>query len=99
MGNSTFRYVICYDVTDDRRRRRLADCLDGYGDRVQYSVFEGVLERSLYEELLNDVRAIIDEADDGVLIYAICGSCSKRRTAIGQSETEELPGSEIVFIV
>jgi len=31
--------LISYDVRDDRRRRRAAKILAGYGDRVQYSVF------------------------------------------------------------
>ena len=33
------RILVCYDVTDDRRRTRLAKKLRSFGDRVQYSVF------------------------------------------------------------
>jgi len=33
-------WVVCYDVVDDRRRYRIMKTMTGYGDRVQYSVFE-----------------------------------------------------------
>lgn len=32
-------HLLSYDVRDDRRRRRAARLLEGYGERVQYSVF------------------------------------------------------------
>ncbi|MBC7317262.1 MAG: CRISPR-associated endonuclease Cas2, partial [Chloroflexi bacterium] len=33
-------YVISYDIPNDRHRLRIAHLLEGYGERVQYSVFE-----------------------------------------------------------
>ena len=33
-------YLICYDVVNDRRRNRVSRLLEGYGLRVQKSVFE-----------------------------------------------------------
>jgi CRISPR-associated protein Cas2 len=33
------RYVITYDIADDRRREDLATLLSGYGPRVQLSAF------------------------------------------------------------
>lgn len=32
--------VVVYDIPDNKRRKKLADFLEGYGRRVQYSVFE-----------------------------------------------------------
>ena len=37
--DDTHLYLIAYDIPDDRRRDRLAKCLQRHGDRVQYSVF------------------------------------------------------------
>ena len=42
------RFVVCYDVADNKRRYKVAACLDGYGDRVQGSVFELRIERALF---------------------------------------------------
>ena len=36
--------VVSYDIPDDRRRTKLHRHLKGFGMRVQYSVFECVLE-------------------------------------------------------
>lgn len=33
-------YLISYDITADKRRNALAKLLEGFGSRVQYSVFE-----------------------------------------------------------
>ncbi|MDH2431447.1 CRISPR-associated endonuclease Cas2 [Pokkaliibacter sp. MBI-7] len=33
-------YLACFDIEDDRQRRKLGDLLLEYGDRVQHSVFE-----------------------------------------------------------
>jgi len=33
-------YLACFDIEDDRKRRKLGDLLLTYGDRVQHSVFE-----------------------------------------------------------
>ncbi len=33
-------YLISYDITADNRRNALAKLLEGFGSRVQYSVFE-----------------------------------------------------------
>jgi len=32
-----------YDIPSDKRRKKVSDLLEGYGQRVQYSVFECVL--------------------------------------------------------
>lgn len=33
------RFIVAYDISQDRRRDRIAKVLETYGDRVQYSVF------------------------------------------------------------
>ena len=38
-------YLVTYDITDDQRRTKVAKILEDFGDRVQYSVFEMILDR------------------------------------------------------
>lgn len=38
-ADTAHRYIVAYDVADDRRRSQIAKTLESYGDRVQYSVF------------------------------------------------------------
>jgi CRISPR-associated protein Cas2 len=33
------RFLVAYDIRDDRRLRSVATCVEGYGERIQYSVF------------------------------------------------------------
>ncbi len=93
------RYVICYDVSDDRRRRRLADCLDGYGDRVQESVFEAVLERALFDKLISEIGALLDPAGDRAVAYPLCNACDGKRVDLGLAAGTVPPGRERVIIV
>ena len=34
-----YRYVVTYDIPDDHTRKKVGDLLEGYGIRVQRSVF------------------------------------------------------------
>ncbi len=38
------RYLVSYDICDPKRLRRVARALEGFGVRLQYSVFECPLD-------------------------------------------------------
>jgi CRISPR-associated protein Cas2 len=80
------RYVVCYDVADDRRRQRLVDVLLDYGQRVEESVFECSLEASLATRMIDGVRAVVDTAEDKVLVYGLCENCADKAIVIGPVE-------------
>ena len=93
------RYLMCYDIPDDRRRTRLAKFLDGFGDRVQYSVFEAWLETEHFTQLEEGIRERMDEDEDTVAIYTLCGTCSAKVLRLGCAADGVAPGDEEVFIV
>ena len=99
MGSDTQRYVICYDVPSGKRRTRVAKALDSYGDRVQYSVFEAVLDRELFDSMLAEVKEIIDPQEDRVMAYCLCASCAGKRVILGLEPVDGIPGDEVAFIV
>jgi CRISPR-associated protein Cas2 len=84
-------YVIAYDIADDGRRVKVAEVLKDFGRRVQYSVFEARLDAELLERLRQRVCREIDEEDDTVRIYRLCGDCEPRAEIFGQGRrsTEE----------
>lgn len=43
------RFLVCYDIADDRRRDRMAKALLDYGARIQESVFLAELDDELAE--------------------------------------------------
>ncbi len=99
MADSRQRYVICYDIADDRRRRRVAECLEGYGERVQDSVFEAMLDRRLLDKLMELVKPNLDDGEDRLVIYSLCRACDGRRIDLGVAAAAPRVGDPLVIIV
>ena len=64
-------YIVVYDITCDKRRKKIADLLKGYGKRVQYSVFECVLPLAKYQELQQKLESKLNLAEDNVRFYPL----------------------------
>lgn len=64
-------YIVVYDITCDKRRKKIADLLKGYGKRVQYSVFECVLPIAKYHELQQKIRSRLNLAEDNIRFYPL----------------------------
>lgn len=62
------RYIVTYDITDDRRRAAVYKCLRGFGDHLQYSVFRCDLIDRRRVELIAALYELIDHATDQVLV-------------------------------
>ena len=97
MAEGVLSYVICYDIPSDRRRVRLAKLLDGYGHRVQYSVYEVVLSGALFVKLLKQIESIADAREDRVAFYPVCAACVRKRLMVGAAAA--WPDHERVFVV
>jgi CRISPR-associated protein Cas2 len=67
------RYLLIYDITDDRARTRVADlCLDYGLERIQYSAFWGDLPRTLQEELLLKIKRVLRGKIADVRLIPLC---------------------------
>ena len=86
--------VVSYDIADDRRRTRLHRELKNFGRRVQYSVFECVLEAKDFSRLQTAVKRVIRD-DDHVRYYRLCEPCRQQVTALGGTVTQ-LAGTLVV---
>ena len=63
-------YIVVYDIPCNKRRKKISDLLEGYGQRVQYSVFECVLNQNKYKELQKRPRKQVKFSEDiGILNY------------------------------
>jgi CRISPR-associated protein Cas2 len=67
-------WLVCYDVHDPERLRRTAKHLEGYGERMQYSVFRCWLTRLEMERLRWELTELLTPEDD-VLLIPLCDSC------------------------
>lgn len=60
-------YLVCYDICDDKRLRKTFQTVRGYGDHLQYSIFECQLTPSDLVKLRAELSAIIHHTEDQVL--------------------------------
>ncbi|WP_257326600.1 CRISPR-associated endonuclease Cas2 [Pseudoalteromonas rhizosphaerae] len=76
------RVLIALDVTDNRVRYRANKLILGFGERVQYSVFEiDVTQRQL--NLLHKQLNKLLNKQDKAHIFPLCGKCMGARKADG----------------
>jgi CRISPR-associated protein Cas2 len=89
-------YLVTYDVADDRRRRQVATLLEGYGRRVQWSVFECVLDPAQFDELRRRLKPRIRLPEDSVRFYPLSAQMLRQVVVWGEPPLTEPPGSIIV---
>ncbi len=70
-------YLFSYDVSDDKRRAKVAKCLEGFGERVQFSVFRVYVSPRSLARLRWELSRRMDSAD-GLLVIHLCSSCQAR---------------------
>lgn len=68
MAEYARRHLVAYDIVNDLKRSRLARKLEGYGDRVQYSVFVVDARPARLHRLRIEIEAMIDPLEDSILI-------------------------------
>lgn len=75
------RYLLCYDVRDERRLRRTIKVAERWGRRVQYSVFICDLSDIERARLEGDLRVELDVSVDYALLIDLgpAGDSSSRR--------------------
>lgn len=83
--------VICYDIPSNQRRTRVGKVLEGFGSRVQQSVFECDLTPKHYERLRRRLARIIRAEEDRVRFYTLCAGCRERIEVVGAGEVEKTP--------
>lgn len=93
-------HLVSYDITSDRLRNKVAKILEGFGKRVQYSVFECNLTEKRYEELYGKLLELTDGMEDGsICFYYICKNCEGKRQIIGVPENMDRFMQEEVIVV
>ena len=93
-------YLISYDITDNKVRRKVAKTLEGYGIRVQFSVFECDISKArfnlLYKELVEIMR---DEEEGNIRFYDLCANCVTKTKTIGVKSAAQEQEEEDLFII
>jgi CRISPR-associated protein Cas2 len=64
-------YLVCYDISDDKRLRKVFQTMRGWGDHLQYSVFECQLTSMDLVRLRAELAKIIHHDEDQVLFVLL----------------------------
>lgn len=78
----TKQYLICYDIRDPKRLRRVHRTLRDVGTPVQFSVFEAELKSLEMAELQQCLLTIIDADQDSVCFYPLTPGYKKIQLGI-----------------
>ena len=83
--------VFTYDVSSDRKRRRVAKILEDAATRVQFSVFEARLSEQRAAAIAQRVAAELDRGDS-LRVYAVSATSEPRTRTYGDAAPIEPPG-------
>lgn len=64
-------YLVCYDIADDKRLRKVFKTCKNFGDHLQYSIFECDLSESEKINLETALKEIIDQKKDQVIFVRL----------------------------
>lgn len=93
--------LVSYDValTDKsgaRRLRRVSKACKDYGQRVQYSVFECILDPAQWVKFRNRLISEIDKEQDSLRFYFLGANWKRRIEHVGAKESFDQTGPLIV---
>ena len=89
-------YLLTYDMSNNKRRLKLAKLLESVGLRVQGSVFEGWLTDEELKLVRREGKKLIKPEEDSLWIYPICRACQDKMILIGQGKAAQEPGLVIL---
>ena len=64
-------YLVCYDIADDKRLRRVFKTCYNFGNHLQFSVFECDLNPAEKIELESTLGKIINHKEDQILFVSL----------------------------
>jgi CRISPR-associated protein Cas2 len=64
-------YLVCYDITEDKRLRKVFQACRDFGNHLQYSIFECDLSPSERVELEMILSGLINHDEDQVLFVML----------------------------
>ena len=88
MSQREHTIVMCYDIADNRLRRRVAATLEERMVRVQKSVFEARMNLPVARALFNEVDMLLDEGDS-LRMYVLTAAGLARSVASGGAPIPE----------
>lgn len=81
-------YLIAYDISSNKRRKKVSDLLETYGVRVNKSVFFCQCKLQESTQLMHELQSLIDKHDQ-VLWVPLCKSCTEQAIVLNQTPNNQ----------
>ena len=91
-------YLVCYDISDQKRWRRIFRAMKGYGEHWQYSVFFCVLKEIDRVRMQSELEAELNLKADQCIIIDLGGDEESAREAVAVLG-ESLPKAQSGVVV
>ena len=89
-------YLVCFDITDDKARNKVGKILLGYGERVQRSVFEIVVNKPKQLQALKVQLQPFVSAGDDLRFYYLSPATRKESSDIHNKPIADFPAVLII---
>jgi CRISPR-associated protein Cas2 len=92
-------FLVCYDIREPKRLRRVHKVVKGYGEAWQFSIFFCVLKEIDRVRLQSDLEEVMNLKEDQAMIVDLGADEEKAREAasvIGQPLPEQESGTVVV---
>lgn len=64
-------YIVCYDISDQKRWRKIYKTMKGYGDWLQLSVFQCRLNKENVLRMTDALTGLMNSREDSLMIIDI----------------------------
>ncbi len=81
--------VVAYDISDEKRLRRVAKEMENWGERVQKSVFECEMGEKDFRRMRRRLRKLINMKEDSIRYYFLCRTCRGKIEVDGRGKYYE----------
>lgn len=88
--------LVTYDIPNNKRRKKLSDFLEGYGRRVQRSVFECFLSLEEMKRLHGQLTKRVVTSEDNVRLYWINANAMPRTLTLGSTPPQPPPDAYVL---
>lgn len=62
-------FLVTYDIADSKRLRQVHKLMRGYGEWLQYSIFQCRLDDRDHAELIAELETLINHNQDHILLF------------------------------
>jgi len=88
-------YLITYDISDNKTRKKIEKLLSSYGYRVNYSVFEIESTKNSFDSIIKELKEITKDGDRDIRVYVLNKDVIKNSFTLNSRDIFD--GKELYF--